>query len=134
MYTQDEANALVGATAYDEGGQKVGQVTAVYQDEIHRGAGVADGQDGWAVRPERSVCAAGRCGPPLTRGLGWIVPGPHRLWGCGAGHQQGCHHRSTEDRRGWAVVPAEEEQLYAHYGAGVARPNHPNRTNPGAGR
>jgi uncharacterized protein (TIGR02271 family) len=33
MFTQVEARALAGATAYDQAGQKVGQVATVYQDQ-----------------------------------------------------------------------------------------------------
>jgi len=33
MFTQDEVQNLAGATAYDQAGQKVGQVATVYQDQ-----------------------------------------------------------------------------------------------------
>ena len=34
MFTHDEAQALIGATARDRDGQKVGHVTAVYEDRV----------------------------------------------------------------------------------------------------
>ena len=40
MFTQEEAQDLTGATAYDQTGQKVGQVATVYQDQ-------ATGQPEW---------------------------------------------------------------------------------------
>ena len=33
MFTQEEVQNLTGATAYDQAGQKVGQVATVYQDQ-----------------------------------------------------------------------------------------------------
>ena len=33
MFTEEEAQNLTGATAYDQGGQKIGQVATVYRDE-----------------------------------------------------------------------------------------------------
>ena len=33
MFTQEEIQNLTGATAYDQAGQKVGQVATVYQDQ-----------------------------------------------------------------------------------------------------
>jgi len=40
MFTQEEAQDLTGATAYDQAGQKIGQVATVYRDE-------ATGQPEW---------------------------------------------------------------------------------------
>ena len=40
MFTQEEVQNLAGATAYDQTGQKVGQVATVYQDQV-------TGQPGW---------------------------------------------------------------------------------------
>src|SRR5450755_284288 len=34
MFTHDEAQALIGATARDRDGQKIGTVTAIYQDQV----------------------------------------------------------------------------------------------------
>ncbi len=33
MYTQEEVRNLTGATAYDQAGQKIGQVATIYQDK-----------------------------------------------------------------------------------------------------
>lgn len=37
MFTQEEAQKLTGATAYDQAGQKIGQVATLYQDNATGG-------------------------------------------------------------------------------------------------
>ena len=37
MFTQEEAQNLTGATAYDQAGQTIGQVATVYRDEAAGG-------------------------------------------------------------------------------------------------
>jgi uncharacterized protein (TIGR02271 family) len=104
MFTQEEIRTLTGATVYDQAGQKVGQVATVYQDQ-------ATGE------PEWLTVKTGLFGMKET-----FVP---------LALARTRDHREVElaadkdtitaapkiDPDG-ELSPAEEEQLYSHYGLG----------------
>jgi len=111
MFTGEEIYSLTGATAYDQAGQKVGTVADIYQDQ-------ATGEPQWLtirtglfgmketfvplalarVRGEREV--------ELATGKDTITAAP------------------AIDPDGW-LSPAEEQQLYRHYGLGYGRRDSP---------
>ena len=116
MFTQEEAQNLTGATAYDQAGQKIGHVATVYRDE-------ATGE------PEWLTVKTGLFGMKET----FVPLALARLRG-----EREVELAADKDTITSApkidpdaqLSPAEEEQLFSHYGLGlwrVAQPDRPAR-------
>ena len=102
MFTQEEAHNLTGATAYDQAGQKIGQVATVYRDE-------ATGAPEWLTVktglfgmketfvPLTLARARGEREVELAADKDTITSAP----------------KIDHDAQ---LSPAEEEQLFSHYG------------------
>ena len=104
MFTQEEAQNLTGATAYDQAGQKIGQVATVYRDE-------ATGE------PEWLTVKTGLFGMKET----FVPLALARLRGERevelAADKDTITSAPKIDPDG-QLSPAEEEQLFSHYGWG----------------
>ena len=108
MFNQEEARTLAGATAYDQAGQKVGQVATVYQDQ-------ATGEPEW-LTVKTGLFGMKETFVPLalarTRGQGEVEL---------AAGKDTITSAPKIDPDG-ELSPAEEEQLYSYYGLGYGLP------------
>jgi uncharacterized protein (TIGR02271 family) len=104
MFTQEEVRTLAGATAYDQAGQKVGQVATVYQDQ-------ATGEPEW-LTVKTGLFGMKETFVPLalarTRGQGEVEL---------AAGKDTITAAPKIDPDG-ELSPAEEQQLYSYYGLG----------------
>jgi uncharacterized protein (TIGR02271 family) len=104
MFNQEEVRTLAGATAYDQAGQKVGQVATVYQDQ-------ATGEPEW-LTVKTGLFGMKETFVPLalarTRGQGEVEL---------AAGKDTITSAPKIDPDG-ELSPAEEEQLYSYYGLG----------------
>ena len=104
MFTQEEVHNLTGATAYDQAGQKVGQVATVYQDQ-------ATGEPEW-LTVKTGLFGMKETFVPLalarTRGEGEVEL---------AADKDTITAAPKIDPDG-ELSPAEEEQLFSHYALG----------------
>ena len=107
MFTQEEARTLAGATAYDQVGQKVGQVATVYQDQ-------ATGEPEW-LTVKTGLFGMKETFVPLalarTRGQGEVEL---------AADKDIITAAPKIDPDG-ELSPAEEQQLYSYYGLGYGQ-------------
>src|SRR5690349_2103071 len=107
MFTQEEARTLAGATAYDQAGQKVGQVATVYQDQ-------ATGEPEW-LTVKTGLFGMKETFVPLalarTRGQGEVEL---------AAGKDTITSAPKIDPDG-ELSPAEEQQLYSYYGLGYGQ-------------
>ena len=112
MFTHDEAQALIGATARDRDGQKVGHVTAVYEDRV-TGA------------PEWLTVTTGLFGSKET----FVPIALARI----RGHGGEVELAATKDTITSAprispdghLSPYKEEQVFLHYGLSYTSPPFP---------
>jgi uncharacterized protein (TIGR02271 family) len=108
MFTQEEARTLAGATAYDQVGQKVGQVATVYQDQ-------ATGEPEW-LTVKTGLFGMKETFVPLalarTRGQGEVEL---------AADKDIITAAPKIDPDG-ELSPDEEQQLYSYYGLGYGAP------------
>ena len=117
MFTHDEAQALVGATARDRDGQKVGHVTAVYEDRV-TGA------------PEWLTVTTGLFGSKET----FVPIALARI----RGHGGEVELAATKDTITSAprispdghLSPHKEEQVFLHYGLSYTSPPFPTEPVP----
>ena len=104
MFTQEEAQNLTGATAYDQAGQKIGQVATVYQDE-------ATGAPEW-LTVKTGLFGMKETFVPLTLAR---LRGEREVEL--AADKDTVTSAPKIDPEG-QLSPAEEEQLFSHYGLG----------------
>ena len=104
MFNQDEVQNLTGATAYDQAGQKIGHVATVYQDQ-------ATGEPEW-LTVKTGLFGMKETFVPLAlarvRGEGEVEL---------AADKDTITAAPKIDPDG-ELSPAEEEQLFSHYGLG----------------
>jgi len=104
MFTQEEAQNLTGATAYDQAGQKIGQVATVYRDE-------ATGAPEW-LTVKTGLFGMKETFVPLTLAR---LRGEREVELAADKDTVTSAPKIDPDAQ---LSPAEEEQLFSHYGLG----------------
>ena len=104
MFTEEEAQNLTGATAYDQGGQKIGQVATVYRDE-------ATGEPDW-LTVKTGLFGMKETFVPLALAR---VRGEREVELAAEKDTIASAPKIDPDGQ---LSQAEEEQLFSHYGLG----------------